>query len=78
MNNEAKTAQRSGIRRPGAADGRSRSARMNEGATAFFVTRAKSNTQFRQHYSSPVDRSTTSVICDQTGVLTVFYANNRN
>ncbi len=51
---------------------------MNEGATAFFVTRAKSNTQFRQHYSSPVDRSTTSVICDQTGVLTVFYANNRN
>ena len=43
-------------------------------AQAFFVTRAKSNTQFRRRYSNPVDRSTTSVICDQTGVLTVFYS----
>ncbi|HAU57232.1 MAG TPA: IS4 family transposase, partial [Comamonadaceae bacterium] len=29
---------------------------------------------FRRRYSNPVDRSTTSVICDQTGVLTVFYS----
>ena len=38
-------------------------------AQAFFVTRAKSNTQFKRRYSNPVDRSTTSVICDQIGVL---------
>ena len=43
-------------------------------ASAFFVTRAKSNTQFRRRYCNPVDRSITSVICDQTGVLTVFYS----
>ncbi len=43
-------------------------------AQAFFVTRAKSNTQFRRRYCNPVDRSITSVICDQTGVLTVFYS----
>ena len=43
-------------------------------AQAFFVTRAKSNTQFRRRYSNAVDRSTTSVICDQIGVLTVFYS----
>lgn len=24
-------------------------------------------------YSHPVDRTSTSVLCDQTGVLTVFY-----
>jgi hypothetical protein len=41
-------------------------------AQAFFVTRAKSNTQFKRRYSHPVDRATTLVICDQTGVLTVF------
>jgi hypothetical protein len=41
-------------------------------AQAFFVTRAKSNTQFKRRYSHPVDRSTTQVICDQTGVLTVY------
>ena len=44
-------------------------------AQAFFVTRAKSNTQFKRRYSHPVDRTTTNVICDQTGVLTVFYSN---
>ena len=43
-------------------------------AQAFFVTRAKSNTQFRRRYSNPVDRGATSVFCDQIGVLTVFYS----
>jgi hypothetical protein len=43
-------------------------------AQAFFVTRAKSNTQFKRRYSHPVDRDATNVICDQTGVLTVFYS----
>jgi len=43
-------------------------------AQAFFVTRAKSNTKFKRRYSHPVDRATTQVICDQTGVLTVFYS----
>ena len=43
-------------------------------AQAFFVTRAKSNTKFKRRYSHPVDRSSTQVICDQTGVLTVFYS----
>ncbi|CAN5325542.1 hypothetical protein BH09GEM1_BH09GEM1_33580 [soil metagenome] len=39
---------------------------------AFFVTRAKRNTQFKRRYSHPVDRVNTSVLCDQTGVLTVY------
>ena len=43
-------------------------------AQAFFVTRAKSNSKFKRRYSHPVDRSATQVICDQTGVLTVFYS----
>ncbi len=38
-------------------------------ASAFFVTRAKSNTKYRRLYSHPVDR-TTGLICDQTIVLT--------
>lgn len=38
-------------------------------SNAFFVTRAKSNTQFTRRYSHPVDRVNTPVICDQTGVL---------
>ena len=38
-------------------------------AHAFFVTRAKSNTQFRRVYSAPADRST-GIICDQTIALT--------
>ena len=38
-------------------------------AQAFFVTRAKSNTQLRRVYSAAVDRST-GIICDQTIVLT--------
>ena len=38
-------------------------------AHAFFVTRAKSNTQMRRVYSAEVDRST-GIICDQTVALT--------
>ena len=40
---------------------------------AFFVTRAKSNTKFQRRYSQQVDRANTQIICDQTGVLTVYY-----
>ena len=43
-------------------------------AKAFFVTRAKRNTRFTRRYSHPVDRSGTAVLCDQTGVLTNYYA----
>jgi len=39
--------------------------------SAFFVTRSKSNTKFTRRYSHLVDRATTNVICDQTGVLTM-------
>jgi Domain of unknown function (DUF4372)/Transposase DDE domain len=41
---------------------------------AFFVTRAKSNMKFKRRYSQAVDRVGTSILCDQTGVLTGFYA----
>ena len=41
---------------------------------AFFITRAKSNTKFKRRYSQPVDRVNSNVLCDQTGVLTVFYS----
>ena len=41
-------------------------------ALAFFVTRAKSNLQFRRIYSHPVDKST-GLRCDQTIMLTGFY-----
>jgi uncharacterized protein DUF4372/DDE family transposase len=40
---------------------------------SFFVTRAKSNTQFRRLYSRPVDRST-GLLCDQIVEFTVFYS----
>jgi len=43
-------------------------------AQAFFITRAKSNTKFKRRYSHPVDRISTNVLCDQAGVLTVFYS----
>ena len=43
-------------------------------AHAFFVTRAKGNTQFKRRYSHLVDRVNTPVMCDQTGMLTVFYS----
>jgi hypothetical protein len=39
---------------------------------AFFITRAKSNFQFRRLYSHPIDKST-GLKCDQTIVLTSFY-----
>jgi len=42
-------------------------------AGSFFVTRAKSNSQFRRLVSRPVDRST-GLICDQSVELTVFYS----
>jgi hypothetical protein len=38
-------------------------------ASAFFVIRARRNTQFRRLYSHPVDKST-GLLCDQTIVLT--------
>ena len=44
-------------------------------AQAFFVTRAKRNTKFKRRYSQPVDRESTNVLCDQIGILTVFYSN---
>jgi hypothetical protein len=40
---------------------------------AFFVTRAKSNFKFKRIYSHPIDKST-GLKCDQTIVLTGFYA----
>jgi len=42
-------------------------------ASAFFVTRAKSNFKFKRLYSNKVDKST-GVQCDQVIVLTGFYA----
>ncbi len=39
---------------------------------SFFVTRAKRNTQFKRRYSHAVDRANTKVLCDQTGMLTVY------
>lgn len=43
-------------------------------SSAFFVTRAKSNTKFKRRYSKPVDRINTRVICDQIGILTIYYS----
>jgi hypothetical protein len=40
---------------------------------AFFVARSKSNVRFRRLYSHPIDKST-GLKCDQTIVLTGFYA----
>lgn len=42
-------------------------------SAAFFVTRAKSNTQLKRLYSQPVDRST-GIKCDQIVVLSKFYS----
>jgi hypothetical protein len=42
-------------------------------AGSFFVIRGKSNLRAQRRYSHPVDRST-GLICDQTVVLTGFYA----
>jgi hypothetical protein len=49
-----------------------RLARLNE-AGSFFVTRAKSNFKAKRRYSHPVDR-TTGIMCDQTVMLSGFYA----
>ena len=43
---------------------------------AFFVTRAKSNTNFRRIYSAPSDRAQ-GIICDQTIALSGFYTQQR-
>jgi hypothetical protein len=42
-------------------------------SSAFFVTRAKSNFDFKRLYSKPVDKST-GVLCDQIITLQGFYA----
>jgi hypothetical protein len=42
-------------------------------AGAFFVTRAKSNTDLRRMYSAPSDRAE-GIICDQTVALSGFYS----
>ena len=42
-------------------------------ASAFFVTRAKSNTRLRRVYSAKVDRDT-GLICDQTVALVGYYS----
>ena len=42
---------------------------------AFFVVRSKTNIQFKRRYSHPIDR-TTSLICDQTVVLTGMFTPN--
>jgi len=41
--------------------------------SAFFVTRAKSNLKFQRVYSHPIDKSL-GLKCDQTVILTGFYA----
>lgn len=45
-------------------------------AGAFFVTRAKSNTDFRRIYSAPSDRAQ-GILCDQTIALSGFYSHQR-
>lgn len=45
-------------------------------AGAFFVTRAKANTDFRRIYSAPSDRAQ-GIICDQTIALSGFYTHQR-
>ena len=42
-------------------------------AGSFFVTRAKSNLNARRRYSHPIDKST-GLVCDQSVILTGFYA----
>jgi len=42
-------------------------------ASAFFVTRAKSNTRLRRVYSATTDR-TTGILCDQTVALIGYYS----
>ena len=41
---------------------------------SFFLIRAKRGLRFKRRYSQPVDRRNTAVLCDQIGVLEVFYS----
>ena len=43
-------------------------------AGSFFLIRAKRGLRFKRRYSHPVDRRNTTVLCDQTGMLEVFYS----
>jgi hypothetical protein len=43
-------------------------------AGSFFLIRAKRGLRFKRRYSQPVDRRNTAVLCDQIGVLEVFYS----
>jgi len=43
-------------------------------AGSFFLIRAKRGLRFKRRYSQSVDRRNTSVLCDQIGVLEVFYS----
>jgi len=45
-------------------------------ASAFFITRSKSNTKSRRVYSRPVDKAC-GLRCDQTVVLTGYYSRKR-
>ena len=43
-------------------------------AGSFFLIRAKRGLRFKRRYSQPVDRRNTAVVCDQIGMLEVFYS----
>ena len=43
-------------------------------AGSFFLIRAKRGLRFKRRYSQPVDRRNTAVLCDQIGMLEVFYS----
>jgi hypothetical protein len=43
-------------------------------AGSFFVIRAKRNLRFKRRYSQPVDRIGTKILCDQTGMLEIYYS----
>jgi hypothetical protein len=43
-------------------------------AGSFFLIRAKRGLRFKRRYSQPVDRLKTAVLCDQIGMLEVFYS----
>jgi hypothetical protein len=43
-------------------------------AGSFFLIRAKRGLRFKRRYSQLVDRRNTSVLCDQIGVLEMFYS----
>ena len=43
-------------------------------AGSFFLIRAKRGLHFKRRYSQPVDRRNTAVLCDQIGMLEVFYS----